>query len=108
MRPSPRTDARLAHRVQFDVAEAKLRQQGARGIVIPIRDLSRTGFRAEWPHVVAVRQMFWLTLPDLTPLVASAVWTRNFELGCRFERPIDPAVFRALLARFGASQRVLG
>lgn len=94
-------EARRADRVALNVAQARLRQQGARSITIAIKNLSRLGFRAEWPHVVRLGQVFWLTLPNLAPLMATAVWTKEFDVGCKFESPIHPAVFRMLIARYG-------
>lgn len=98
-----RVDARRAVRVRMTVAHSKLRQQGARSITVVVHDLSRTGFRAEWPHVVKIGQTFWLTLGNLAPLTARAVWTKDFEVGCRFDVPIHYAVFQSLLATHGVT-----
>ena len=99
---APSGDLRSADRVRFDVAKARLRQPGARSITVVVKDLSRTGFRAEWPHSIQTGQNFWLTLPNLSPLLAKAMWSKNFEVGCRCEVPIHRAVFQTLLARHGS------
>lgn len=101
-------DARWAVRVQFDVAEAKLRQAGSRGIMVRIRDLSSSGFRAEWPHAARPGQTFWLTLPGLSPIRATAVWSRSFEVGCRFEAALHPAVLDMLLKTHRATLMPIG
>lgn len=98
-----RADARRAYRVDLSVAHARLRQQGAHSISVIVRDLSRTGFRAEWPHVIQIGQTFWLTLENLAPLMAKAIWTKDFEVGCRFDVPIHAAVFQGLIGKYGAT-----
>lgn len=86
-------EARSDERAYIQVRNARLRQLGAQSIVADIRDLSRTGFRAEWPHGKHVGDKVWLTLPTLSPLAASVVWTSGFEIGCKFETPMHPAIF---------------
>ncbi len=86
-------EARRDERVYNRIRDARLRQVGAQSIIADIRDLSRTGFRAEWPHGKNVGDKIWLTLPTLAPLAAHVVWTSGFEIGCKFEVAIHPAIF---------------
>lgn len=90
---------RGAERVYINIPIAKLRQQAAHAITVVVRDLSRTGFRAEWPHPATPGKIFWLTLPGLAPISAKAVWIDNFVIGFRFDVPIHEAVFQRLLAK---------
>ncbi len=86
-------DARQDERAYIRIRNARVRQVGGQSIVADVRDLSRTGFRVEWPHGKNVGDRVWLTLPTLAPLAALVVWTSGFEIGCQFELPMHPAIF---------------
>lgn len=94
----PRFEARKDARTYIAISNARVRQVGAQSIVADIRDLSRTGFRVEWPHGKTVGDRVWLTLPTLAPLAALVVWTSGFEIGCKFETPLHPAIFERIKA----------
>lgn len=95
--PAPgRADGRADERAYLRIRHARVRQLGGQSIVADIRDLSRTGFRAEWPHGKNVGDRVWLTLPTLAPLAAHVVWTTGFEIGCKFETPMHPAIFERI------------
>lgn len=56
-------------------------------------DLSRTGCRLRTLDPLRVGHEVWIRLPMLEALPARVVWTRGFESGCAFVRPLHPAVF---------------
>lgn len=89
-----RTEARLSV-----AAKAKFREAGTSGTAVRVDDLSRHGFRTEWPYKLKVGDRVWLTLPGISPKVAQVRWVRGFEIGCRFDEAIHPAVFDHLLKR---------
>ncbi len=91
-------EARKDDRAYIRIRNARIRQVAGKSIVADVRDLSRTGFRAEWPHGKNVGDRVWLTLPTLSPLAAQVVWTSGFEIGCKFETPMHAAIFERVKA----------
>lgn len=83
-------------RVRFG---AKLRDKTTFRFDIDIIDMSTTGFRAIANYSLAPGQMVWVTLPGLSPIQAWVAWRRDNLIGCRFDRPLYPAVFDHVVAQ---------
>jgi hypothetical protein len=90
-------ELRDAERVSA-TAMIQARQRGARGIRVIAEDISCTGCRVQWPHIVRVGDRVWVTFPGLEATAALVVWTAAFKFGCKFEAPLHAAVFRKLAA----------
>jgi hypothetical protein len=83
-------------RVVFD---AQLREVGGVRVNATMCDLSETGFRADCAFPIAVGQRVFLTIPTFAPLEAIVAWRDGHEYGCKFLRPLYPAVFDTIVAR---------
>lgn len=79
--------------------DATLRRRSASGVSVDILDLSTSGFRVA-SHLGLVKgDDVWLRLPGLEPIHAQVVWTSGYMMGCRFVRPLHPAVLEMVVAR---------
>ncbi len=92
-------EGRRETRLFIDVDGARLREAGASSATVSIRDLSRAGFRTEWPYTLDLGTRVWLTLPGLEALPALVRWTKGFAIGCAFEVPMNAVVFEHLVRR---------
>lgn len=63
---------------------------------VQVLDISISGARIQSLSPLRTDSVVWIRLPNLEPLQARVVWTRNFESGCEFVRPLHPAVFETL------------
>ncbi len=91
-----RSEKRWDHRYPAEI-EAALRQSTAKPIKISVKDLSHGGFRTEWPHTLNKGDRVWLRLPGTEALAATVQWVDQFEVGCRFEHQLHPAVLQNIL-----------
>lgn len=97
--PDPDQKQRQSERVpvQFD---AGLRPRGgASAVSVQILDLSAHGFRIDSQLDLAVGTDVWLRLPGLEPCHAKVAWTEGYFAGCKFERPLHPAVVDMIISR---------
>ena len=94
--PSPK--GRASERVPLEVA-AGLRQRGASGVSVQVMDLSIHGFRAATHLELAEGSDVWLRLPGLEPCHAVVAWSKGNFIGCRFERPLHPAVLDMIVRK---------
>ena len=78
---------------------AGLRQRGASGVTVQILDHSTQGFRASTHLELASGTDVWLKLPGLEALHARVAWTRGNAVGCKFVRPLHPAVLSMVVSR---------
>lgn len=101
-----RDDARLAEegrrapRIIVQFSHVRLRQMGARSAQTDLHDLSLSGFCAQWLSNLQAGQRIWLTLPELSPLMATVVWNSGTKLGCRFDVPLHTAVLYRLTSTY--------
>jgi hypothetical protein len=86
-------------RVRFG---AKLRDRSPVRFDIDIIDMSTTGFRAIVNQPLTPGGTVWVTLPGLSPIQAWVAWQRDKMVGCRFDRPLYPAVFDHVVAQHPA------
>jgi PilZ domain len=93
-------DARAAERRRVSI-RALVREAGTSRVDIDVVDLSATGFRFESLYSFAIGARVFLSVPTLAPLEAEIAWRKGSAFGCRFVRPLYPAVFDMLAARFG-------
>lgn len=92
--PSPRKSARVGLG-----AEVILRRTGNSSYRVRIFDVSLHGCKAEFVERPKLDEIVWVKFEGLQSLEAMVCWTRGFEVGLEFERPIHPAVFEMLVAR---------
>jgi len=95
---TPKPKGRVSERVPLAVS-AGLRQRGAAGVSVQVMDLSTHGFRAQTHLELTEGADVWLRLPGLEPCHAVVAWARGNYVGCRFERPLHPAVLEMIVRK---------
>lgn len=89
---------RSAERVPIEL-DAGLRQRGGAGVTVQIMDLSTDGFRIETHLDLHIGADVWLRLPGLESCHATVAWVNGYIAGCKFERPLHPAVLDMVVAK---------
>lgn len=89
---------RRSDRVSVELG-ATLRRRSASGVSVDILDLSTAGFRVASHLGLMKGDDVWLRLPGLEACHATVVWTSGYMMGCRFARPLHPAVLEMVVAR---------
>jgi hypothetical protein len=97
-RPALQQTGRKSERVALQL-DAGLRQRGGSGISVQILDLSVDGFRASTHLDLPPGADVWLRLPGLEPYQAKVAWAKGQYIGCKFERPLHPAVLEMIVGR---------
>ncbi len=93
-------EARRAARKSVAI-RAQLRPPGSDRLAVEVKDLSETGFQIETVYRLTVGSTVWLAIPSLAPLEAVVAWHRDRHYGCRFHRPLYPAVFDHIVSLAG-------
>lgn len=89
---------RKSQRVRLEVA-AGLRQRGASSVTVEVMDLSTDGFRVLSHLDLQPGLDVWLRLPGLEPFHATVAWTDGLHSGCKFAKPLHPAVVQMIVNR---------
>jgi hypothetical protein len=95
---APMPKGRVSERVPIEVP-AGLRQRGASGVSVQVMDLSTHGFRVMTHLELAEGSDVWLRLPGLEACHATVAWAKGNYVGCRFERPLHPAVLDMIVRK---------
>jgi hypothetical protein len=93
----PGSEARDENRITVWLKGATLRERGCSAAPVIIHDLSISGFRTEWPYNLRVGDLIWLKLPGFEAMPSIVAWNANFQVGCRFQAPLHPAVFERIV-----------
>lgn len=94
----PVPPGRKSKRVSVELGAA-LRQRGAAGVSVQIMDLSVDGFRVATHLDLFEGSDVWLRLGGLEACHAKVVWVSGHLVGCRFTRPLHPAVLDMVVDR---------
>jgi len=94
---SPGVSQRNAERTHVELG-AGLRQRGASGVSVQILDLSTHGFRASTHLDLEKGADVWLKLPGLEAMHSKVAWMNGHLVGCKFERPLHPAVLAMVVS----------
>ena len=89
------SENRKARRVRLPLV-AGFRESRMSKVPVDVFDLSTDGFRVETFMGVHSDATVWLTLPGLEAQEARVVWLRGDYVGCKFVRPLHPAVFQMI------------
>lgn len=92
------TKGRAADRINVELGAA-LRQRGAAGVSVKVMDLSVQGFRVATHLELCKGADVWLRLPGLEPCHAIVMWTKGPMIGCKFSRPLHPAVLDLIVRK---------
>ena len=96
--PAPPPSGRKSERVSVEMGAA-LRQRGAAGVSVQIMDLSVDGFRVATHLDLFEGADVWLRLGGLEACHATVMWVSGHLVGCRFTRPLHPAVLDMVVAK---------
>lgn len=94
------TEARNEDRISVWLESATLRERGCSAAPVVVHDLSKHGFRTEWPYLLRNGDMVWLKLPGFEAMESIVAWNSNFQVGCRFQTPLHPAVFDRIVQAY--------
>lgn len=78
---------------------ATLRETGGSKYDIRVFDLSISGCRVEALFVVNPGTRIWIRIPGMESIETVVVRQDRFILGCKFIRPLHPAIFDHLIKR---------
>lgn len=68
---------------------------------VTVTDICGNGLRLETWARHHVGDNVWLRLPTLSAVPARVIWSEAHVTGCKFERPLHPAVLTMLVDRHG-------
>src|SRR4051812_41913755 len=92
---SPRKSARVKI-----AAMVKLGRRGRDNFSAKAFDFSREGCKLEFQERPRLDETVWVKFDDLELLEATVCWVDDLCVGVEFARPLHPAVFEMLAARF--------
>jgi hypothetical protein len=99
--PTSNQSDRGAERISVEMGAA-LRQRGASNVSIQVLDLSVDGFKAATHLELHVGMDVWLKLPGLEGWHSRVAWMNGHLIGCKFVRPLHPAVVQMLATKWKA------
>ena len=70
-----------------------------------MHDMSPEGCRIASPERLDRGELVWVQLPSLESLAAQVKWTRAWQSGVEFERPMHVAVYEMMTGRLAPSER---
>lgn len=85
-------DRRIAMRAPVAI-DADLRKPGRTAFKVLVRDLSRTGCRAETLTKTYEGDRVWLSLPGFAPIEGIIRWSNSRGFGLEWAAPIHSSVF---------------
>lgn len=100
LRSSPQRllEHRKEPRVDLCVDGPTLREAGGTAAPVRLLDLSRHGFRTEWPYRLEKGRRIWLKIPGLEAMPATVAWEANYTIGCKFDAPLHAAVLARIVS----------
>lgn len=102
-RPS-QPERRAQERLEV-LGEATLRRDGSSNYRVQVFDISEEGCKVEIVERPSVAEGVWLKFDGLEALHATVKWVAPPVIGLRFDRPIHPAVFEALIIKLSRTRR---
>ena len=95
--PEESAEHRGEERVELWLHGATMREPGCSAAPVKVHDLSRSGFRTEWPYRLQRDSTVFLKLPGFESMPATVAWCSNFEVGCKFDRPLSDLIFERIV-----------
>lgn len=89
-------DQRAEPRLRLSISKASVRRQGREPIDAALEDVSIYGCRMASAMPAAEGERLWLRFDGRMPVAATVVWCDAGMIGCRFDKPIDRGMLRAL------------
>ena len=91
-----RIEQRGVSRHHVFIKRATVRGHGRQPVDSELLDVSIYGCRLAVDADYTIGDRLWLRFAGESPVAASAIWAEGGEIGCRFDEPLDRALFRAL------------
>lgn len=91
-----RIEQRAIARHPVIIRRATVRGHGRQAVEAELLDLSIYGCRLSVDAAYKADDRLWLRFEGEQPVLATAIWIKDGELGCRFDAPLDRNLFRAL------------
>ena len=91
-----RLDQRTIARHPVLIKRATVRGHGRHPAEAELVDLSIYGCRLAVDADYKIADRLWLRFAGESPVAASTIWAEDGQLGCRFDEPLDRALFRSL------------
>ena|SRR5581483_6420301 len=91
---------RRAHKRRQVLGEVVLRRDGSANYRVRLFDLSESGCKVEIVERPRVSEGIWVKFDGLEAVHAHVLWVEPPVAGLQFDRPIYPAVFDVLMAKF--------
>ena len=91
-----RLEQREALRRPVTIKRATVRGHGRQPADAELVDLSAYGCRLAVDAGYKIHDRLWLRFAGSSPVAASTIWVEGGELGCRFDEPLDRALYRSL------------
>lgn len=96
-----RIEQRAVERHKVLLQRATVRRHGKQPVEAALIDLSIYGCRVDCDRDFEADQRLWLRFSGGSPVGATVIWAQGGTLGCRFDEPLDRALFRALTLVIG-------
>ena len=93
------SERRISLRAPVSI-EADLRPAGRTAFKVLVRDLSRTGCRAETLSKTHIGDRVWITLPGFAPVEGDIVWVNRAGFAVHWHAPLHTSVFDHIRERF--------
>jgi PilZ domain len=100
MSETPSGDEGRASERKMVGIKAQLREGTIWKLDVEVEDLSETGFRIDTTSNIAVGTKVFLKIPSFEGMEAVVTRREGMRYGCRFVRPLYPAVFDTIAARY--------
>lgn len=95
--PEPASfDQRAAPRLRLSISKTSVRRQGREPVEAALEDVSIYGCRMASSLPAQEGEHLWLRFDGRMPVAATVVWCDQGMIGCRFDKPIDRGLLRAL------------
>lgn len=91
-----RIEQRSISRHSVVIKRATVRGHGRQPVDAELIDLSIYGCRLSVGANFNAQDRIWLRFVGEKPIAATTIWSEGEQLGCRFDEPLDRALFRAL------------
>jgi PilZ domain len=95
-----RIEQRVTERLPVVIRRATVRGHGRQPVDAELTDLSVYGCRLLVDARYRASDRLWLRFGNSAPVAAEAIWVKGDQLGCRFDKPLDRALFRNLTMAF--------
>ena len=89
-------EQRKVYRHAVQIQRASIRQQGKTAKAGELVDVSIYGCRVSCDSRFPEGTRLWLRFEGSNPIPATAIWSKNGHVGCRFDERLEQSLFRSL------------